>query len=359
MNLPVPVVGQEPGPDWANDINNSLTLIDSHDHSNGMGVKVTPSGLNISADLTFQGNNLTNLRALTLLSQSATINDLISVYSVNGDLYFNDNAGNHIRITASGGVNGSPGSITNLVSPASATFVAGSETFVWQSNVNKPASMDSGSIIIRKNVVNSDGVRVNAPTSLSNTGSIAYDLTLPTLPSVQSFMTLDAAGLMAAPWTVDNSTIKIVANQLVANGFAVPREHNWELNGNLSSLSYPQNNIDAAFVVPFNITIQSVWIYMSSMTASGSTEFDLKVATVSGSSSYTSILSTTGKIGNSSATNANPVFTDSGSVVGAQTGITKPVISTANINAGSTIRWDLLSANGGQDARIRIFYIQR
>ena len=358
MGLPVPVVGQELGPQWAYDINNSLTLLDQHDHSNGQGVKITPSGLNINADLTFNGNNLISNRATTFLSQSSTIADLTSIYSVAGDLYYNDSAGNKIRITQNGGILGTPGSITGLVSPASASYIPLSEKFVWQSNSFKPATMDMGSIIVRKLVANSDGVLIQAPSSLLNTSSIAYSLTLPLLPAQQSFMTLDAAGNMAAPWTVDNSSIKIVSNQLVVQGGAIAnsaREHAWELNGKYGSLTYPLNNIDAIFFAPYNITIQSVWIYSGTAGASGTTEFDLKVASSGGS--FTSILNTTGKITSAAASG---VWTDSGTIIGAQTGVTKPIIQTSAITAGQAIRWDLIQGMTGvaQDVRIRIFYVQ-
>lgn len=41
MGMPVPVVGTDPGPDWANNINACLSIIDSHNHSTGQGAPVT------------------------------------------------------------------------------------------------------------------------------------------------------------------------------------------------------------------------------------------------------------------------------------------------------------------------------
>ena len=43
MGIPVPVVGVDPGPDWANNINAGLGIIDAHDHSTGKGAPITGS----------------------------------------------------------------------------------------------------------------------------------------------------------------------------------------------------------------------------------------------------------------------------------------------------------------------------
>ncbi len=58
MTLPVPVVGTSLGSQYAYDVNNCMGLIDSHDHSFGKGVQITPNGLNISTDLPINNNNV-------------------------------------------------------------------------------------------------------------------------------------------------------------------------------------------------------------------------------------------------------------------------------------------------------------
>ena len=35
MNLPIPIVGQEVGPAWANDLNGCMSIIDGHNHTVG------------------------------------------------------------------------------------------------------------------------------------------------------------------------------------------------------------------------------------------------------------------------------------------------------------------------------------
>lgn len=213
MALPVPIVGVESGPAYASDVNNCFTILDLHDHSPGYGVPITPSGLNINTDLTFNGNDAIDLRSTRYTAQSAVLTDpadLGCLYVVNDDLYYNDGIGNNVRITQSGAVAGTPGSIANLVPPASASYVSADSTFVWQSAANTPANMDFASAIFRNLTANSFGVTVEAPAVLSTD----YTLVLPTLPGSTKFVSLDASGNFAAVWSTDNVTTEISSNLL-------------------------------------------------------------------------------------------------------------------------------------------------
>lgn len=198
MNLPVPNVGVAPGPEWAQLLNACLTLIDQHTHVSGSGVPVNPGGMNINSDLTFNSNNLTSARSIRFSAQNTPIAqaaDIGCLYESGVDLYYNDGLGNQVRITQSGGVVGSPGSISNLASPASATYVSGNQTFVWQSAANTPANLDCASILIRNLSAGSNALTLNPPNAMGTN----YSLTFPTLPGAQSFVTLDASGNFGAP----------------------------------------------------------------------------------------------------------------------------------------------------------------
>ena len=190
MNLPVPTVGTEPGPQYAQDVNNSLTLVDSHDHSPGSGVPITPSGININSVLSFNGNGLSNVALIGLTAQSMTPG-VSTIYESGVDLYFVDALGNNIQITANGGIAGSPGSISNLTPPASAAYVAGSTKFVWQSDANIAANMDFGAAIMRNLSPNSTYALTLQPPAVLGAN---YSLTLPLTPSVTSIMVLDPSG---------------------------------------------------------------------------------------------------------------------------------------------------------------------
>jgi hypothetical protein len=216
MNLIVPTVALDDGPDWANNINADLSILDGHNHSSGQGVQIQPSGLNINSDLTFQGNNATNLRTDRYSPQSSALlgaSDIGCVYVVGNELYYNDVTGGHqIQITTNGTVNAGSGSIGGLPSgTASANYAAG--TFVWQSATNVAANMDAQSYIYRNSTANSKGLTLKAPTLSSDVSE-----TLPLPPaSVTSIMQMDNAGNMSAILTVDGATITISSNQLVVS----------------------------------------------------------------------------------------------------------------------------------------------
>lgn len=197
MNLPIPVVSVAPGPEWASYLNACLTLVDLHDHSPGNGVAITPSGLNINSDLEFNENNLTLVRSARFSAQDVVFSDptdLLCVYVVDEDLYFSDGSGNQVRITQSGGVAGSPGSISNLVAPASAAYVSANDTFVWESDATIPANMDFASAIFRNLSAGSFGLTLQPPAAMASDTT----LTLPTLPASTRILSMTTGGAMAA-----------------------------------------------------------------------------------------------------------------------------------------------------------------
>lgn len=221
MLMPVPIVGVDPGPQYATDTNSCLTIIDQHDHTPGSGVQITPSGMSISSDLTFGANNATNLRSVRfspLTAAPAAAADIGCIYELNGDFYYNNSSGVGVQITNGGSIAGATGSISGLVAPASAAYVAIGTTFVWKATSTTSANMDAGSFILRNLTASSKGLTLSPPAAMG----ADYGLTLPSLPASQKIMTLDASGTMAAPYTTDGTSIAIVSNviQLATGGTA-------------------------------------------------------------------------------------------------------------------------------------------
>lgn len=117
------------GPDWAQELNTALELVDSHDHTPGKGAQITPAGILVNEDLPFGGFNATGLGYAGFASQSSTLGSTIQgvVYRVGNNLYYNNAAGTPVQIT-SGGVVNAPGSgaiSVNVVSSYPYTVVAG------------------------------------------------------------------------------------------------------------------------------------------------------------------------------------------------------------------------------------------
>lgn len=204
MNLPVPSVGIDPGPDWANNINASLSIIDGHNHTTGQGVQVPSSGININSDLPFNNSNATLLRTTRFSAQASPIAasspDIACLFVSGVDLYYNDGAGNQIRVTQSGSVAGSTGTITGLPSgTASASYASVSGTFVFQQATSTAANLDVGSIAIRYPgsypTPSGNYIQLQAPSSLAS----GYAITLPSLPAQQNFLTIDSSGNITAP----------------------------------------------------------------------------------------------------------------------------------------------------------------
>lgn len=179
MGLIVPTVGQEPGPNWASDLNADLGTLDQHNHSSGQGVQITPAGLNINTDLPMNSNNITQINTTRYQALGSPLSgispNLGCMYVASNELYYNDEAGNTVKITNNGSVNAGAGSISGLPSgTASASYVGVSGTFVWESATNTAANMDFASAIFRDQTLSSNGVTVSPPNSIPSDYAITW-----------------------------------------------------------------------------------------------------------------------------------------------------------------------------------------
>ncbi len=200
MNLQLPTVNVDNGLTWEMDVNYNTQIIDAHNHSSGNGVQIPPSGLNINSDLSFQNNSAIALKSLILTDQTsdAVFN---SIYSISGELYWNDGASNVVKITSGGTVNATSSGISS--GSASASFV--SSVLVVNAAAATPANIQVGSVLLGNNVASSNFLTLAPPAAMAS----SFSLTLPSLPASQKFMTLDASGNIAAPWNMDNTTLEI------------------------------------------------------------------------------------------------------------------------------------------------------
>jgi len=351
MNLIIATVGSEPGPTFATDVNNSLTIVDGHNHTPGFGVSIPSSGLNINSDLLFNNNNATLLRTTRFKSQGTTLSsasDVGCLYEVLNDLFYNDGVGNVVRITQSGAVAGTPGSISGLVSPASASYNAGTSTFVWQSNTNTSANMDAASYLFRNLVANSKALTLSPPTAMASN----FTITLPTLPvSATSFLRMDTSGNISASTVQDNNTILISAGVMSAHTVS---SFEFKLNNTYGNLTTPKD-LDGMVFFPFNATITDVWAYNEGVGSSGTTTLDLR-STASSCGSFTSVFSTLASFTSASAANS---YVDSAGIQPPTTGVTAPVLTSSSVTAGTALKFFITSVmTGGSNCGLIVQFKQ-
>jgi len=135
MGLILPEVSVTLGPIWAQMLNTAANVTDNHDHSPGKGVKIKPSGLNINSDLTFGGNNATNMNSIEFLTTlTGTLTSISSIYSFGGDLWYNNGGGTPVQITSGSSVIAPIGGSLNeyeYTSIAANTTILPSDTFCY------------------------------------------------------------------------------------------------------------------------------------------------------------------------------------------------------------------------------------
>jgi hypothetical protein len=188
MNLPTPTPGEAPGPDWAESNTACFYAIDSHNHSAGQGVPITPAGIDVNTDLPLNENNLVTARSVNFVAQAAPLalaDDIGCLYVSGDDLYYNDEAGNQVRITQGGSVTGATGTITGLPSgTASASFAAA--TFTFQSATNTPATMAVGPLVVGAAALSPKTVTLAPNVSQPGNYAMTFPLALPASTSIRN-----------------------------------------------------------------------------------------------------------------------------------------------------------------------------
>ena len=190
----IPTVSTTVGPDYASQVNACIEEIRAT-----IDAKVTPAGLDMNATLSFLsgGTNypITNLERANFQNKSGTIDAALypnALYVVNGDLYYNDNSGNEVRIINAGALNiAATGGITG------SGYGSGSVEVNW-STADAAYKLKSGASSYASAWMNdlylNDGdtnfVRITAQAMAAD-----YALTLPAaLPGSTSLLTLTSGG---------------------------------------------------------------------------------------------------------------------------------------------------------------------
>jgi hypothetical protein len=239
MGLSISSIGVDSGLNWETNLNASLSIIDGHNHSAGNGVQITPAGFKINTSLAFNNYSAVGLQA-TVYNQQTSLSTIQAIYvGTDGNLYYNDGASNNIKITSGGTVNATSSGINS--GSASASFSSGVLTV--NSATNTPANISAGSLLIGQNVAGSNYVTLSPPSALS---SGSYPLTLPAIPSAQSFMSIDTSGNMAGYCAVSGG---------ITGGNIAPATIT---GANIASATITGGNIASATIAGANIASTTV-----------------------------------------------------------------------------------------------------
>lgn len=197
LTLPAPTVTV--GPDWASQIVTALQTIDAHDHTSGKGAALSSTALNVTADLPFNAHSLTGLLSSEYSDQGSALSASVhksAIYSKGGDLWWNDQAGNQIRITASGAVNlGASGSIGGMDGSAAVTYAAASKLFTFTQSSNFPAKVAHGDLLLYETTSGaSQALTLKVPAGFAS----AYSLTFPAaLPAGNALLLVSNTGVLS------------------------------------------------------------------------------------------------------------------------------------------------------------------
>lgn len=273
MNLIVPTVQVTVSPDWAQDINDSLDLIDAHDHTPGKGVSIPTAGITIDADLSLNSFNLSQIRALRLDNQNSDPSDpadIRIVYSKTGELIYKDGVGNVVPITAGGSVAAAAGSITGLVPPASAVYSSGTKTIQFLQDTSKPAKLAISDILLYEfNNATANPITIKSPASIVT----SYDYFVPpAVPAAMAILYMDPSGathVIESAWQDFTPTINR-GNIDAATKMRWRRiGSSMEIQGTIKYNGSGAGGSKQSFLVPLGLTIDTTVFFNGSASCFG------------------------------------------------------------------------------------------
>lgn len=197
----LPTVSVTTGPTYATQINAAITEIRAT-----VDAKVTPAGITINADLPFTNSGVfyacTSVERTNYQNKSGTISAgtfPVSVYVTNGNLHYNDGAGNIIQLTSGGALNiAATGGITG-----SGYGSAGVEVN-WESGTTRyrfksASGADAFAHVAVNDLLLNDGSG-NFITHAAPAISADYTVTWPTaVPAATNVMMMSSAGTISVP----------------------------------------------------------------------------------------------------------------------------------------------------------------
>ena len=221
MLITLPEVGED-GQISADQVTEGISIIDSHTHEVGAGVKIGVGGINIEADLELNGNRLTGATGVRYNNQAALLtgsSNTRTVYTFLGDLYYIDGSGISVKVTAAGGLattssGGFGGDYGAAGVGAIATYTDSSAEYEFFSDPMLYSTATFGDVYLTEEVAGViKHVRLKSPASLA----ASYDVVFPAAtPASTSLVTMDSSGNLAT--TRDPSVDTMTVTDLTITG---------------------------------------------------------------------------------------------------------------------------------------------
>lgn len=209
MGLKKPTLGGDEGT-WDDQNNETIDLVDAHDHTTGRGVAVPTAGIGIDADLTMAGYSLTNLRAavFTVQTSFATARSLW-VRSSDNALVWRSASGTDYKLADNSGLNlSATGGITGDYAAAGAALYYDDTAEAYRFLETAPTPNDwsyikaGGVDVYEHDASISNFVGLRSPAGLA----ASYNLSFPAaLPGSTSILSVSSAGAITASNTIANA----------------------------------------------------------------------------------------------------------------------------------------------------------
>lgn len=208
QGITLPVVGSTVGPTWATNLLTALTTIIT-----SIETAVTPQGLNIDSDLEFNGEEALELGAAGFENKSSAFSgstNIRKIYVRDGELYFNDQNANEVKLTSGGSLNAAAlagiGGDYGGADPASLTFTASTSTYTFLESAALRAMIDVGQILLRETGTSGYAVKLTNPTGMVADTTRTFAAALPASTSLVTCSSAGAEAFTRDP-SVDTLTV--------------------------------------------------------------------------------------------------------------------------------------------------------
>jgi hypothetical protein len=207
MLLTLPTPGGDIGT-WDDELNASISLIDTHDHSTGKGVAIGVSGINLNADLPYNGNSATDLKSVDFTEVASVSSGARRFFwsSSDHEFYIRNAAGVNIKVTSGSGLNlslvgGIVGDYSSIGAEVAYDDANDRYTFKQQTSggVKQWARLSSADVDLYEYKAAGDVTNITNRVRLSSPAALAGNYVLkfpPALPASTKLLQSDSAGAL-------------------------------------------------------------------------------------------------------------------------------------------------------------------